>query len=141
MVTERNIKRGLAGMLAVTLALIWMMGKVGKTEPVGLPRETDLDLPGDFEQFYDYGERVNAWREQYGIRARGGRYGVESIGRRYERYGIDASGKRYEIIGVNDRMGAEGRLSKFVKLDVDSDMNYDGTIDNFDPADQGLYVH
>jgi len=138
MVTGKNIKRGLAGLLVILLVAIWMIGKDGMTEPVGLPRETDLDLPGDFEQYYDYGERVNVWRERYGIKARGGRYGVESIGRRYARYGEGYRGGRFEAYDL-DRRGHEGRLSEFVKLDIDSDMNYDGTIDNYDPADQGLY--
>lgn len=139
MAKEKYIKRGLAAMILIMLVLIWMIGNSGMTEPLGLPRETDLDLPGDFERFYDYGERVNAWRERYGIRVReDGRYGVESVGRRYLRYGEGAVGDRFEAWDL-DRRGHEGRLSEFVKLDIDSDMNYDGTIDNYDPADQGLY--
>jgi hypothetical protein len=139
MMTEKNILRGLAGGLVIALLLIWMMGNDGLTEPVGLPRETDLDLPGDFERYYDYGERVNAWRERYGIDARGERWGVDSVGERYVRYGVNAQGERYEIRGPDYRREHEGRLARFVKLDIDADMNYDGTIDNYDPADQGLY--
>ena len=128
MTAETKIKSGLAGVLVIILTSLWVIGETEKPSLKKKPMETELDLPGDFVRYFDYGERVNAWRARYGFDP------LEDPD-----YELNSPGARYARSGDDLQRNTERRLSKYVKFDLDGDMNYDGTIDNSNPADGGYY--
>ncbi|MCF6312328.1 MAG: hypothetical protein L3J39_07735 [Verrucomicrobiales bacterium] len=128
MITEVKIKRGLLVVVVIILGSIWVSGDAERPRLDKTSMETELDLPGSFVRYYDYGERVNAWRARYGFDPR------ENPDFAFNSPEARDLRKRDDL-----QRNTESRLAKLVKMDLDGDMNYDGTIDNSNPADGGYY--